>query len=275
MSRRSIGISLAILPFVVFLLTFLLAREALSLFAWTDASRHLMGYVPFRFGHEAGYHPLLIHLVLVSAGMPFCAGTAWLILRRRETLNLPGASSVPSAAARLWAAIIVTDSHPIHLREYAVPIRDLPNELDGLRVVHLSDTHFGPYVSVAYLERAVEKANRLHPDLIVLTGDYLEGSRRFAPEPGIHVLGRLRARLGVFAVLGNHDHWEGSARCRVMFQRAGLPLLDNRRFYVTADGPTAHSQPGRSLCVAGLGDLWEDEASFEDAIGGVPQDVPA
>jgi len=142
-----------------------------------------------------------------------------------------------------------------------------------LKIIHVSDTHYGPYTSLSYLEKVVKKVNALKGDLVVLTGDYVHRTRR-SVEPGIGVLSGLRARYGVLAVLGNHDHWEGTELCRTMFHRIKIPLLDNRHVYLTPEGIRNSPQCDRSICLAGVGDLWEDEVSFKKALEGIPPAMP-
>jgi predicted MPP superfamily phosphohydrolase len=159
----------------------------------------------------------------------------------------------------------------LRVRRYRIPIADLPAWAEGLRIVHLSDTHHGPYVSLPYLARAVARANALSPDLIVLTGDYVQRTPR-AIAPGVAILGGLRARLGRFAVLGNHDHWEGPEASREALAAAGLTLLDHRHVFLGPEGEMP--APGaEGLCLAGLGDLWEDERPPAEALAGVPSSV--
>ncbi|HEU5238758.1 MAG TPA: metallophosphoesterase, partial [Pyrinomonadaceae bacterium] len=94
----------------------------------------------------------------------------------------------------------------IAVERQEIYLRRLAKALDGLRVVHLSDFHYGPLVDPRHLERAIEIANDLKPDLIALTGDYISQERGYAA-PCAALVGQLRARHGVYAVLGNHDHW--------------------------------------------------------------------
>jgi predicted MPP superfamily phosphohydrolase len=103
----------------------------------------------------------------------------------------------------------------------------LPAALDGLRVVHLSDVHHSAFTSREQVARAVETANRLKPDIIALTGDYISHDRTFAA-PCAEMLGRLRARYGVYAVLGNHDHWTDAALITDLFQAEGITMLVNQ-----------------------------------------------
>jgi len=117
----------------------------------------------------------------------------------------------------------------VRLRSIPVPIPGLPEELDGLRVVHLSDFHLGfPSRGQRAVERAIEWAAARDPDLVVITGDLLS---RPVAEPTLREL--LDRVPGAFAVLGNHDF----AHSRDPFSRpsavSGLPsttvLFDEAR----------------------------------------------
>lgn len=125
--------------------------------------------------------------------------------------------------------------HP-RLERADLPVPYLPAALDGLRIAHLSDFHVrGTAFAAERLRPAVDLANRERPDLIALTGDYVNN---FAGDPATRgpdmtncarELGRLRGRLGVFAVFGNHD-FQAPPRDnpdRAPWLRAGItPLLD-------------------------------------------------
>ena len=102
-------------------------------------------------------------------------------------------------------------------------------------LVHLSDLHFGPIVNPRHLERAIEAANDLRPDLIALTGDYISHDRSYAA-PCAELVGRLRARYGVFAVLGNHDHWTDAALIADLFRAEGITVLLNEGMRLDLDG---------------------------------------
>jgi uncharacterized protein len=111
-----------------------------------------------------------------------------------------------------------------------------------LRVVAIGDIHLGePYVGLDRLARIVARANALEPDLIVLLGDYAAG-HKFITAPvkiadAAPVLAGLQARLGVFAILGNHDWWDdrtaqkrggGPNLYATALEAAGIPVLSNR-----------------------------------------------
>lgn len=105
-------------------------------------------------------------------------------------------------------------------------LRRLPKALDGLRIVQLSDLHYGPIVNPRHLERAIQAANDLRPDLIALTGDYISHDRSYAA-PCAELVGRLRASHGVFAVMGNHDNWTDAELIADLFRAEGIRVLLN------------------------------------------------
>lgn len=114
-------------------------------------------------------------------------------------------------------------------------LRRLPRALDGVRIAQLSDLHYGPLVNPEHLERAVAAANELRPDIIALTGDYISQDRSYAA-PCAELVGRLRARYGVFAVLGNHDHWTDAALIADLFRAEGITVLLNEGMRVDIEG---------------------------------------
>lgn len=114
-------------------------------------------------------------------------------------------------------------------------LQRLPKTFDGLRVVQLSDIHHSPFTSREQIERAVETANSLRPDIVALTGDYVSKERAYAA-PCAELMGRLRARHGVYAVLGNHDHWTDAALITDLFRAEGITVLVNQGIRFEKDG---------------------------------------
>ena len=235
------------------------------------------------------------HWIVVCFGSPFFYWVLWqLMLYRRRWYAReiePATDSEPNVTGRrqflmktavggialtaggvgAWGVLI--EPQQLRTRRYEVPIQDLPDSLNGLRLVHISDTHYGPYVSIQYLKKVYARANALEPDLVVLTGDYVHRTPR-SIEPGIGAMGDLRARLGVVAVLGNHDHWEGAEACLQAFGKTDIALVDNRRLFLDRQGLSEQSRSGESICVAGLGDLWEEGIDPERALEGVSPTMP-
>jgi uncharacterized protein len=114
-------------------------------------------------------------------------------------------------------------------------LRRLPEALNGLRIIHLSDLHYGPLTSSEHLKRAVQTANDLRPDIVALTGDYISQDRIYAA-PCAEVVGQLRARYGVFGILGNHDHWTDAKLITDLFRAEGIRMLINEGMRMDING---------------------------------------
>jgi uncharacterized protein len=125
------------------------------------------------------------------------------------------------------ARAALTEPYMLTVEHQPIVLRRLPKELDGFRIVQLSDVHHGPFSSTEQIERAVQTANRLRPDIIALTGDYISRERHYAA-PCAEMLGRLEAKYGVYAVLGNHDHWTDAALITDLFRAEGITVLINQ-----------------------------------------------
>lgn len=125
------------------------------------------------------------------------------------------------------ARTALTEPYRLTVEHQPIYLSRLPREFDGFRIVQLSDVHHSPFTSRQQIERAVETANSLQPDMIALTGDYVSKERAYAA-PCAEILGRLRARFGVYAVLGNHDHWTDAALITDLFRAEGMTVLVNQ-----------------------------------------------
>ena len=118
------------------------------------------------------------------------------------------------------------------LRETAIDLPGYPADAPPLRAVLLTDTHMGgPDQSPARLDRIVDAVNALKPDLVLLGGDYKGEAKlpgfSYPREAGAAPLGRLRARYGIVAVLGNHDHWDDAAAWTRLLEGEGITVLRN------------------------------------------------
>jgi predicted MPP superfamily phosphohydrolase len=150
-----------------------------------------------------------------------------------------------------WSVLVVPDQLIVRSTPIALP--RWPRALDGLRIVALSDIHAGsPHVGVEKLRALVALANAQQPDLVALLGDYViqgvAGGRFIPPETTAAELGALRARLGVYAVLGNHDHRLDGPRVARAFTHAGIPVLDDDVVQLPNAAPP--------LWLIGIKDIW-------------------
>jgi len=128
--------------------------------------------------------------------------TAFSPARRRALRTIRAAAMIAPTAAFGYAMLIGRTN--IHLREQSIPIPGLHPDLDGLRLVQLSDIHLSPFLSVHDLERAVAIANETKAHIALVTGDLI--SLRGDPlDDCIDRLQALRTDAGTFGCLGNHE----------------------------------------------------------------------
>ena len=199
-----------------------------------------------------------------------CVGTAPLHSRRR--FLEAGACGVALAGSAAASYSFLVQPRWFRVTRRQIAIRGLPAQLDGLRLAQLTDIHLGPWLSVQHVRHVVAATNELKPDLIVLTGDYVHDSPAYI-KPVADALAQLRAEIGVLAVLGNHDWWEDGPQSQKEFARVGIPLIDNDRIIVTP-GRRLEADAAEGLCIAGVGDLWEDVQLYDAALGGLPEQMP-
>jgi uncharacterized protein len=166
-----------------------------------------------------------------------------------------GAALIPSARWR--------SADRFTVNEERIWLDALPSAFHGLRVVQISDIHHGLFLPKEWLSEAVRQANRLNPDIIALTGDFVTYSRRNIG-PAAELLGRLRARYGVFAVLGNHDFRVDAAAITEALRRQQIDVLRNRHVTLWFGG--------ESVYLAGVDDYGYG-ADLRRAMRGVPREA--
>lgn len=127
-------------------------------------------------------------------------------VNRRQVLRRAAKWTVGAAAGAGFYSWQV-EPYWIDVVHQTMPLAGLPAQLEGLRVVQLSDLHVSPIVSPSYLRRAIGQALDLEPDIVVLTGDLMTGEYGGQVEPAIRLLRQLDPdNRPVFATLGNHDY---------------------------------------------------------------------
>jgi uncharacterized protein len=196
-----------------------------------------LGYPAARLLSARGFHAIAQPLEFVGAiwiGVLFLLFAA---LVATEVLTL-GGWLLPQLSPYLrgWAALaavalaciaLVQGLRPPVVRDFEVRMPGLPAERDGLTLVVLSDLHLGSLIGERWLAARIAQVDALHPDAVVIAGDLvdsdLDGSSALQS-----VLKRLRAPLGVWAVLGNHDTYAGPERVVRFAEAADVHVLRNR-----------------------------------------------
>ena len=185
------------------------------------------------------------------------AATAWLVLALTAAATVVGFLN-----ARRTAAVV----------NVSVPIANLPPQLEGFTIVQISDIHVGPTIKRPYLQAIVDKVNTLHPDVVAITGDLVDGSvRQLAAhtEP----LAQIKARHGAYFVTGNHEYYSNAHEWIEEVRRLGLTVLMNEHVVL--------SHEGAGLVLAGVTDFTahqfdpghrsDPHAAIENAPAGSPR----
>lgn len=168
-------------------------------------------------------------------------------LTRRRFLELAGLSVV---GLGLYAGEI--SRHEIDIEQHTIKLTRLPEAFRGLKVVQISDIHYADYTEPFFVRWVVEEVNRLKPDVVMLTGDFISygpsSRKRQTIQFAYHCAEILR---GIqcpqrFAVMGNHDCIVSCEGVTDAITTAGIPVLNNSAIPLERDG--------KRLWIAGLAD---------------------
>jgi predicted MPP superfamily phosphohydrolase len=148
------------------------------------------------------------------------------------------------------------------VEEVTVLLERLPRSLDGLTIAHLSDLHLGPYLGASDLASAVEVVQRLAPQLVVISGDFVSRGGLWQRQEMLEPLAALRPPLGAYAVLGNHDHWTDPVWVAATVQGLGISVLSNSAQRL--------SDSENGLWLVGVDDIWVGAGDLGRALSTVP-----
>jgi predicted MPP superfamily phosphohydrolase len=129
-------------------------------------------------------------------------------------------------------------AEPPHLVEREVRIADLDPRHDGLRVAHLTDVHCGKITPRQHIRAAVDLANRARPDLVLMTGDYVNWRRDEVPLVAEQLGGLVAER--VVCTLGNHDYFADGDGVATALESGGYTVLRNQHTTVDIGGAPVH-----------------------------------
>ena len=144
-------------------------------------------------------------------------------LTRRNMIGLAAASVAPMVLV-VGSGKAAADLQQFEVADRTIVIPDLPHELEGLTIAHVSDLHHGRFTNARFLDRVAETVNVMSADLVVFTGDLIDRNLRDLPS-AISMCKNLRAKEGMAFCLGNHDLFDDRSEFIDKMRRANLPLL--------------------------------------------------
>jgi predicted MPP superfamily phosphohydrolase len=190
---------------------------------------------------------------------------------RRQILEQVGGTLALGASSALIGWGMVRGRHAYEIEEVPVRVPGLPRALDGYTIAQISDIHTGVFVGDRELAEGLSLVRAVRPDMVVATGDLVDFDARYAVKVA-GALGRLQARDGVFAVLGNHDYYADAKAVATAMRSAGIRLLLN-------EGITVRPNDGGGFALLGVDDLWAQRwhgagPDLDRAIAMVSPDAP-
>jgi len=191
-------------------------RAVILLFALS--SLWMIVAVPGLMSHSVQILPPAVMTYLMAASLfwviTVVSAAMWLAMAHPRQFD-PSRRQLLAVAAPLAAAPLVSAGfgfvsarEGLHLAEVPLKVKGLPPDLDGLRIVQLTDIHFGPFFGRVELERSIAMANEARPHLAVLTGDLI--TRHGDDLDGcLELLRKLRPEAGIYGCHGNHETYSG------------------------------------------------------------------
>lgn len=153
---------------------------------------------------------------------------------RRQLLS-SAAVALPVIATFGTTAFSLPRRDRFRIREITIPIANLPSDLHGLRIAHISDTHVGKFTSGKVLHELADATNRLKADLVLLTGDLIDQSLDDLPE-ALDMMARLDPRSGLYLIEGNHDLFQGADKFAQGVKDRGFNLLRDETAHLEVKG---------------------------------------
>lgn len=151
---------------------------------------------------------------------------------------------------------VIIEPQMIQVTRQDVYIRSLPKEFDGFTIMQASDLHTAIWVKPGHIKGMVMKMMDQHPAMIVLTGDYVSMSAKYA-QPMADALADLSAPYGIYAVLGNHDYWTDSGRVTAALRDAGIDVMFNENRIIQKNGAY--------IRLLGFDDEWQGDTDYAKA----------
>ena len=240
---------------------------------WMLRTEVVDGFTP-EVIERVNWDAMLGRVGLVWLFVAAAIGVYWIVdtFRKRLKGDKPprGVRTLPGEVIRIRRAHVPfawlrnlgahNDVYDIEITRHEVFVDDLPAAFDGYRVAFLTDTHVAGFVRRTFYEQIVEQTNRFEPDVILLGGDFVTWNRHI-PLMAKSLIAGLRAKDGLFAVLGNHDYWAGGDEVRDAMSALGVQFVINRSVRLRRDGA--------ELPLVGVDEVYRGEPDIEATFEGV------
>jgi uncharacterized protein len=213
--------------------------------------------------------------LFIAAGI----GAYWIIDRIRVLAQgeviVPGTRTHESEVIRLRKAHVPiallrrlgahNDLYDIEVTKHEVFVDHLPESFDGYRIAFLTDTHVAGFVRRDFYRTIVARTLQFEPDLILFGGDFVHWERHI-PLMADVLFSELRAKDGIYAVLGNHDYWANGDGVIAALTSRGVKIIHNRSVYL----PRGKDR----IALVGIDELYRGRPDIDAAFALLEPKVP-
>lgn len=140
-------------------------------------------------------------------------------------------------------------------KEYVIMDKDVPDNFDGLKIVHFSDLHYNRAISLNKVKSIVNEINDINPDIVVFTGDLIDRDAIISDndyDELANVLGNIKSKYGKYAVIGNHDYEKDKDGVIKVFHKADFRYLDNSYEII-------YNKENEKIFIGGLGNITHNQ----------------
>ena len=144
-------------------------------------------------------------------------------------------------------------------KEYTIKDPNLPDSFDGVKIVHFSDLHYGRNITLKSIDRFVKEINFIKPDIVVFTGDLVETPNELNDNDFdilVEHLSKINARIGKYAILGDHDYEENVEILKSTLTDSGFDILLN-------ESDAIYNNSMEKIMLYGVDDVLKDRANLD------------
>jgi uncharacterized protein len=162
-----------------------------------------------------------------------------------------------SAGALLASYPVFIERYMVAVNHYDIPVPNLPSAFEGFTICQLSDIHYGTLTPMIMVDYVIKTAMQQETDIIVCTGDYTRKRKDNREIDAIwEKLIKLKAKHGVYSVLGNHDEWTGLEHSLEWLEKSGQSVRHKSKKITIGK---------QHIWIGGAGDLWTDKLGVDNA----------
>ena len=157
----------------------------------------------------------------------------------------------------IFLAYCYLETRWVKTKKIEIKSTDIPIDFNNKKIVFITDIHHGKFLSIGRVKKLVKRINKLEPDIIIMGGDYVHQEQKYI-KPVFDEFKNLNPKIGIYAVLGNHDHWEDAELTKKMMLQNGINICDNKSYWVEIKNSR--------IKIGGVGDMWEDAQIIDSTI---------